>query len=393
MTSSDPFWPATSPTAVAFRADASRIIGNGHVMRCLTLAEAMRARGAAALFVCREHDGHLCDLITARGFAVHRLALRPPVAAHQEGPAHVAWLGGSWQDDAEGTRTALKMWDRIPDWLVVDHYALDDRWEGLLRPMASRLMAIDDLADRRHDCDLLLDQNLVAQMDTRYVPQLPPRCVALLGPGYALLQSKFAELHPSTRARTGPIKRLLISFGGADRNNLTARSLRAFLSLGRTDIDVDVVMPARLDVADAIRHLAAGHPHIHLHEPLPTLAALTAAADLAIGAAGASSWERLCLGVPALVVTLAENQMPIAKELDRRGLVKWLGEQTEVSEEVLANALRHEVGRGGDADWSRRCLEVVDGLGTGRVCAAMTVNTATELRPRRARPSDEALLL
>ena len=379
--------------SVLLRADASHAIGSGHVMRCLTLATALRERGAAARFVCREHDGHLCDLIQEQGFTVTRLPLRERIPSDHDGLAHAAWLGGSWQDDAEGTRAALEAWGRKPEWLVVDHYALDHRWEQALRSSVQRLMVIDDLADRTHDCDLILDQNLVAEMDTRYVDKVPEACGLLLGPGYALLQPRFAEIHPSTRVRTGPIKRVLISFGGADLNNLTERSLRVFLSLNRPDIEVDVVMPARPSVVDAIRQLASGNDHIHLHEFLPTLAGLTAAADLAIGAAGASSWERLCLGLPALIVTLADNQVPIASELNRRELVRWIGGHADVSEEVMARALRDQIERGADANWSRRCLETVDGLGAGRVCAAMTVTAATKLRLRPATPADQSLLL
>ncbi len=379
--------------SVVFRADASRTIGSGHVMRCLTLADALRDCGAAPLFVCREHDGHLCELIWERGFAVSRLPRRERLPIEMDGVAHAAWLDASWQDDAEGTQRAIDGWGITPEWLVVDHYALDHRWERTLRPAVGRIMAIDDLADRAHDCDLLLDQNFVSEMHSRYIGKTPAGCALLLGPDYALLQPIYAELRERAVPRRGPVRRLFVYFGAGDRADLTGRSLRAFLSLGRRDIAVDVVLSAGSPHEDEIRRQVEPWPNIHIHASLPTLAPLMAGADLAIGASGATSWERLCLGLPSIVITLAENQVAIAKELQERGLVRWLRQDSDVSDEALASSLCEEIEREVDANWSKRCLQAVDGRGVGRVCAAMTIATATRLHPRRATPADEALLL
>ena len=185
----------------------------------------------------------------------------------------------------------------------------------------------------------------------------------LLGPGYALLQPVYAELHDRIPPREGPVHRILISFGGADSENLTGRVLAAFLSLSRPDIDVDVVIPGSSPYASGIQDLVAGHANIHLHRNLPSLAPLMAKADLAIGAAGTTSWERLCLGLPALVVTLAENQRPIADGLHRQGLVRWLGHKDEVTEQSLRRALTELIEEGIDEEWSLRCRSTVDGKG------------------------------
>lgn len=360
------------PTSVVFRADASRVIGSGHVMRCMTLADALHDRGAAVLFVCREHDGHLCDVIRARGFAVSRLPLREHVPIDEDGLAHSAWLGGSWQDDAAGTRAAVEAWSRTPEWLVVDHYALDHRWQHTLRPLAGRLMVIDDLADRTHECDLLLDQNLVAQMDTRYADKVPQACGLLLGPGYALLQPIYAELRERTAPRHGPVRRLFVFFGAGDRQDLTGRSLRAFLSMGRLDIAVDVVLSPGSPHEDEIRRQFESWPNIHIHSGLPALAPLMAAADLAIGAGGATSWERLCLGLPSIVITLADNQIPIAKELQARGLVEWLGDSEHVTTADLASALHRWTVADLEPGRSENGMNVVTGLGTARIIDAMS---------------------
>jgi len=209
-------------------------------------------------------------------------------------------------------------------------------------------------------------------MQTRYAGKVPADCRLLLGPEYALLQPIYAELHDRIPPREGPVRHILISFGGSDRDNLTGRALAAFLSLNRPDIDVDVVISDSSPYASEIRTQVAGHANIHLHSNLPTLAPLMARADLAIGAAGTTSWERVCLGLPALVVTLAENQRPIADGLFRSGLVRWLGHKDEVSEQGIRQVLVELIEEGIDKEWSLRCRATVDGQGLTRIGDALT---------------------
>lgn len=339
---------------VVFRADASSKIGFGHVMRCLTLANVLRERAVEVSFVCCQHDGHLCELIEERGFSVSRLS---------------ASVTATQSEDAEQTRLAIEASGVKPDWLIVDHYGLDQRWESALRTTVERIMVIDDLADRRHDCDLLLDQNLVSQFQTRYTNKVPAACGFLLGPEYTLLQPAYLELHDRISPRKGPIQRLFIFFSGADVDNLTGRALAAFLSLNRRDVEVDVVVTNDSPHVAAIRQQVKGYNNIHLYSDLPTLATLMVKADLAIGAGGATNWERLCLGLPTLVVTLSENQRPIAKELQERGLIRWLGHHDEVDESAIGSAISELLQQDLNEDWSRQCLATIDGMGANRVCA------------------------
>lgn len=254
-------------------------------------------------------------------------------------------------------------------------------------------MVIDDLANRVHDCDLLLDQNLVAQMHARYTDKVPAACGLLLGPEYALLRPIYGELHDRIPLRGGPIGRIFVFFGGADSSNLTGRTLAAFIRLNRPDIEVDVVITPGGPHEKAIRGQAAGNANIHLYAALPTLASLMVKADLAIGAGGATNWERLCLGLPTLVVSLADNQRPICEELHRRDLIHWLGHQDEVDEAAIAQALETYIGRDLDEGWSRRCRATIDGHGAVRVCAALAVTADDDLRIRYATQGDEELLL
>ena len=359
---------------VVFRTDASRAIGTGHVMRCLSLAGVLVERGAEVSFICREHDGHLCDLIEERGFIVHRLPAPDKESEAETTPTHATWLGATWQEDADQTGAVIKVLGAKPNWLVVDHYALDSRWEHALRPLVGRILVIDDLADRAHDCDLLLDQNLVADMQAHYIGKVPEDCHLLLGPEYALLQPIYAELHDRIPPREGPVRRILISFGGADRDNLTGRVLAAFLSLNCPDIDVDVVISDSSPYAPGIRDQVAGHANIHLHGNLPTLAPLMARADLAIGAAGTTSWERLCLGLPTIVITIANNQRAIAHDLHSKRLICWIGHTDEVNLVLIQSSLSHVINSNLIFSWSSRCKISCDGLGIYRVSDLLTYN-------------------
>jgi UDP-2,4-diacetamido-2,4,6-trideoxy-beta-L-altropyranose hydrolase len=164
---------------IAFRVDANSQIGTGHFMRCLTLAVALKQCGAQIRFVSRDLPTYLRDMFVARDLDLVSLS-----SAEKEKPtrdlAHSHWLGASQAQDAKATIQALS--DNSWDWLIVDHYALDVRWESTLRKSTKQIMVIDDLADRQHNCDVLLDQNLYRDMQTRYSDKVPAHCRLLLGP-------------------------------------------------------------------------------------------------------------------------------------------------------------------------------------------------------------------
>lgn len=380
------------PSTIVFRVDSSTHIGSGHIVRCTTLARALRDRGLDCQFVCRELTGNLIDSIRDQGFAVislrHNVAMDTP--ADPSAPVNAAWLGTDWRTDADQTIEALK--EHAVDWLVVDHYALDARWEAALRPHAHKIMAIDDLADRTHDCDLLLDSSLLPDMDERYNGLVPTRCAKLVGPTWALLQPDYADLHPRTPPRLGPVQRILISFGGVDQHNATGMAVAAVLALQRDDIAVDVVISSRSPHAAAVRAQIKHSPNITIHDSVPCLAPMMLQADLALGAGGMTSWERCCLGLPAIVVTLADNQRFIAGELDGQGMVQWLGNVGNVTAHDMEQAVRVAVDSN-IVPWSRRCLALLDGQGTDRVASILALSACTPLCARPACLTDEALLL
>jgi UDP-2,4-diacetamido-2,4,6-trideoxy-beta-L-altropyranose hydrolase len=325
----------TRSLTIVFRVDASLSIGTGHVMRCLTLADALAADGAECHFLCREHPGHLIEAIRARGYPVHALPAIAPAAQEEETPplAHADWLGASWQDDARQSREALD--GLAPDWLVVDHYALDKRWELRVLPQGCRLLVIDDLADREHGADLLLDQNLGRQAYD-YAGLVPEHCTRLIGPRYALLRPEFARLRDASLARRASpkLKQLLITMGGVDKDNATGQVLEALTSCALPDdCRISVVMGGNAPWLGQVKAQAASMPWpTEVVVNVSDMAERMTQADLAIGAAGSTSWERCCLGLPTLMVVLAENQRIIAHALDKVGAAVALGSLPEISQ-------------------------------------------------------------
>jgi len=356
---------------VVIRSDASLSIGSGHVVRCLTLADGLRENGAYVEFVTRLHPGHSCDLIESHGVRVHRL---PEMNSHFEPEpslAHAAWLGTNWEVDCAQTMAAIQEGSREWDWLVVDHYALEFRWERQMRRASNRIMVIDDLADRTHDCDLLVDQNLVREFKTRYSGKTPRYSKLLLGPEFAILQRSYVDLRKRTPHRQDSIGEILIYFGGIDAEDWTGRALSAFLNLNRSDIVLHVVVGSSDSHERELRSRATGQDNVLFYRNLPSLASLMRRADLAIGATGTTTWERLCMGLPTLVVTLDDNQIAAAEELSRRGLIRWLGHKGEVDEDAIQRALSGMIAGGLNGQWSKDCRDSVDGQGMNRVISAM----------------------
>lgn len=356
---------------VVFRTDASRKIGSGHVMRCITLAKALQKKGADIHFISREHDGHLCAFIEQEGIHVFRL---PKISQEYLGDdlgGYASWLGCSWEQDAQESSNALQALSERADWLIVDHYALNEKWEKYCRRFVEKIMVIDDLANYPHDCSLLLNQNIFDRNSRAYQGKVPYYCDLVLGPNYALLQEEYAELHERASLREGAIKRIFVFFGGVDSANLTGRTLSALLNIDISTIEIDVVLGSS-NMRSVMRDDAIMRKgNIHFHSNLRSLSGLIMKADLAIGASGTTSWERLCLGLPAIVISVADNQREIARSLDDRCLARWLGDTAEVTEAMIGLAASNLIASGLRKDWSLRCLEVVDGLGSARIVARM----------------------
>lgn len=322
---------------VIIRVDASVDIGTGHVMRCLTLAERLQKDGAVVTFICRELPGNLCGFIESRGFKVRCLQgveKQPDVAGLYE-----KWLCVNAKRDAEETVGVLRNESGV-DWLVIDHYSIDKGWESRMRPFVKKIMVIDDLTNRGHDCDLLLNQSIFEESADRYNGLVPQGCKKLIGPKFALLRPEFAKARAQMKARDGRIKRIFVFFGGSDITNETMKALRAIRSLGLSDLYVDVVAGVANAHVKEIKEFCGAMPNAVFYGQTTEMAALMGMADLAIGAAGTTSWERCALGLPALVVVIAENQAEIAATLDAMGVIANLGAPQDASEEAIVSKIR-----------------------------------------------------
>jgi UDP-2,4-diacetamido-2,4,6-trideoxy-beta-L-altropyranose hydrolase len=329
---------------VVFRVDSSAAIGTGHLMRCLTLADELMRRGFRSLFVCRPFDGDLRAEISRRGHDLFSLA---PVKCLEMQPCeslYAKWLGTTWQDDAADTLRAIAVSGITPDWLVVDHYSLDIGWERILRPHVGRVMVIDDLANRSHDCDLLLDQNLFDRMNDRYSALVPADCRQLLGPQHALLRDEFRRVRAILKPRSGAIHRLLVFFGGVDHANLTMRTLQALVNLSDLSLAVDVVIGGANMHRHSLEQFARQLSNTTVHVQSTDMAGLMGSADLSIGAGGTTTWERAHLGLPSIVVVVADNQREITDAAARAGICRSLGWYEEVSAETITSAMREACG-------------------------------------------------
>ncbi|MCW5726962.1 MAG: UDP-2,4-diacetamido-2,4,6-trideoxy-beta-L-altropyranose hydrolase [Parvibaculum sp.] len=352
---------------VAFRADAALTIGTGHVMRCLTLARALALQGHNCRFVCRDLPGNLNRQIAAE-FSLSSLPPpHGPVPASP--PAHAAWAGVGWAQDAAETRTALQA---APiDWLVLDHYAFDARWQKTALPDGTKLMVIDDLADRPHACDLLLDQNLGHEPED-YEALVPAGTPCLTGPRYALLRPEFAAQRAQALAgRAGRgLRHLLISMGGVDTVDATLTILRALPGAPLPEnLEIAVIMGAQAPALEQVRALAGEMPwRTKVVVDVRDMAARMGQADLAIGAGGGTTWERCCLGLPSIIVQIAENQAGIAQALAKAGAALDPGPlHTPDFAHRLRAALADARDPGRMAALSENAAALCDGEGVGRV--------------------------
>ena len=354
---------------VAFRTDASNQIGTGHFMRCLTLAEELKKQGADIRFISRDLPAHLSDMLNTKSIELIPLSEDDLTATIDE-LAHASWLGINQAHDAKATVDAL--FGQVFDWIVVDHYALDIRWESIVRQHVKKIMVIDDLADRHHDCDILLDQNHYTDMQARYGHKVPEHCQLLLGPNYALLREEFRTLREQVKVRNGEVKKVLVFFGGVDLNNYTFQAIEALSEID-AGLQVDVVIGAQHPFKELIENACAKYGYIY-HVQTSCMAQLMCQADLAIGAGGSASWERCSLGLPSLLIALADNQIAIAKELSAVNACIFMGDGDKVNllnlkkwvTELIANPDRIRT-------ISESAFSIADGLGVLRVSNEMRI--------------------
>jgi UDP-2,4-diacetamido-2,4,6-trideoxy-beta-L-altropyranose hydrolase/UDP-4-amino-4,6-dideoxy-N-acetyl-beta-L-altrosamine N-acetyltransferase len=350
---------------VVFRVDSSLAIGTGHVMRCLTLAQMLKETGADVKFICRKHEGCLIGKIRSSGFIVHELEVFGEAEVDNR-LVHSHWLGVTQRQDADDCIGILKA--EKSNWLIVDHYALDEQWQKRLKPYYEKLMVIDDLADRKHQCDILLDQTFGRQQED-YLTLIHEYCKLLLGSKYALLRAEFAKWRSYSldRRNKSEFKQLLINMGGVDVDNVTENVLDELKMCNLPyDINITIVMGGSAPHLESVKSKAITLPYkIEVKVDVDNMAEIMANSDIAIGAAGSTTWERCCLGLPTIQIITAKNQLFSAETLARHNIVK-LAKEIKETTYLLESSF----------EWvksvSSSALEICDGMGSYKVFNKMT---------------------
>lgn len=314
---------------ILFIADAGPTIGGGHVMRSLTLARALEARGAECAFRSHPDGDAVLDVFAPDLFRF---------------------------EDDEGF-----------DALVFDHYALSAP-DHVAIARGRPTLVIDDLADRPLGADMVLDSGM-GRRASDYRGLVPEGCTLLLGPDHAPMRPDFVALRAQTlarRAEGGPVRRILVSLGLTDVGGFTLPAVQR-LSGAAT---IDVVVGSGAPSLPALTALADADPSVTLHVDTREMARLTALADIAIGGGGSSSWERCVLGLPTLLLVLAENQTEAAVALAEAGAVIALDAAAEFEAGFDAAAARLIAEDALRRRLSRAAAAVCDGLGADRVAEA-----------------------
>jgi len=355
---------AGAPATFLFRVDAGASLGGGHVMRCLTLADELKRRGGHCVFFTRYEALEIVPRLSRCGHEVNAV-----------------------KGDEEDLRRSMAQRKLHADWLVIDHYGLQAADETALRRFARRILVIDDLADRPHDCDLLVDATIGRTADS-YRGLVPPSARVLAGADYALLRPEFAAMRDAAltrRAQGLPARpRVLVSLGMTDVGAITARVVEA-LCAQRLDVALDVVVARAAPSMARLGALAAQHSNIRLHHDVANMAELMAACDLAIGAGGQTSLERCALGLPSLILVLADNQRFYAAALAERGAARI------VTAEHIAAALADLLTAPAQSkSMAEAALHLCDAKGAARIAELIS---ASPIMFRAALPADSALIL
>jgi UDP-2,4-diacetamido-2,4,6-trideoxy-beta-L-altropyranose hydrolase len=365
---------------VLFRADAGASIGVGHVMRCLALARRLQLLGCQCTFAMARLPGNLCEEVSGNGFGCWTWEAAP--VSFETGSVEYQLLDEEMTTEAYLANHASEF-----DWVVVDHYGLGALWEARIRErsIARRVFVIDDLADRAHVCEVLLDQN--PQLENRYTGLAERHARLLIGPEYALLRTEFYDPDAVAKRQfcdNGKL-RVLVTFGGADEDGVTSSAVQALVETGIALAEVVVVAGQRNRHASTLEKSChdAGYVFISTTD---RMASLMLKADICIGAGGVSMIERFALGLPAVVVPIAKNQRAGAMYAAQLGAVALVDTDSLHRVAAIGSAFAAlAVNTGKLTAISHVASSLCDGLGVQRVAAVMQ---QAALQFRRAEPAD-----
>ena len=351
-----------SPPTIVFRTDASLHIGTGHVMRCLTLATALQDRGFSCVFACRPFKGHLMGLIEQKGFAIVCLSSAGCTDFHAN--SYETWLGIDYESDAIETLSILA--NSQLAWLIVDHYGIDEKWERVVSKQCQQLIVIDDLLNRHHYCDILVDSSYGRKCD-EYSALVPADCRVYTGTSFCMLRPEFSHFRQKINPRDyqRQPRNILVTLGGVDIDNVTSQILQDLEAIRFIETLSVVVITGRTSPHfETIDQQARQSRHkVSVKHDVTNMAEHLIWADLCIGAVGSSVWERCCLGCPSIVTVLAANQREGAERLEKAGVLLSFSTaiRGDLSDQIqrMDSSMRESLSMNG--------MRLVDGLGVERV--------------------------
>ena len=346
-------------SSIFFRADASFEIGYGHIYRCLALADSLLLSGRLCTFICREFEGNLINLIQSKGHKVEVI----PILDYQNSNL---WLGASWSEDADIVKGIIK---GSAKFMVVDHYGIDYRWEGDFKDVVQEMIVIDDLADKKHDCKFLINQN-IGWNKKDYKNLVSPQTELFIGPKYALLRPEFKKYRKySIKRRDNPnLNNILISFGGVDKNNFSKKVLDHLKGINITNLSsIKVIIGKGNKHKNSLKKMCNDHiTPIEILEDVNNMAEIMSQTDLIIGAAGSSSWERCSLGIPSIIFIMADNQKIGAHALAKEGC-SILIKDNQTFKNSLNEALNYFLNTSNLKNSSNACKNMCDGDGVNTI--------------------------
>jgi len=339
---------------VVFRVDADEKVGTGHLMRCLTLANELRKYVQEVHFICRSSKLIISNLVQKHGFVLHKIDSNITLQ----------------EQDAQQTCDVIKTLKGKPAWLIIDHYGLGSSFESKTRPIVKNIMVLDDFANREHDCDMLLDQNIFAV--DRYKELVPMSCQQLIGTRYALLRNEFPLTRSQVNRDFTRLENILVNFGGGDDRGLIEKSVLAILMQNSNDIQCDVILGQANPNREYLIDFLAPYSNIKVFPHVNNIAELMMKADLAIGSGGSTIWERCCLGLPSIVVAVSDIEEQLATVCAEQNLISYLGRYEQISITDINQKIEYLLKNIGKLkQMSANGMNLVDGLGANSVVKAM----------------------
>ena len=335
---------------IFIRVDSSTKIGYGHFMRCMALADTLQ-KNFEINFITRSLEGSLISDIHDKGFGIFRFYSNSEKINEK--------------NDAQKTISLIKKHSGQKNILIIDNYQLSKKWETDVKPFVHKLIVIDDLSNRSHNCDLLIDQNLHTKVNGLYKGLIPSNCIKLIGPKFSMIRKEFRMMRKSVKSRTFPIKKILVSFGGSDTKNQTSVALNSIKKMNGK-INVDVVVGKANKCKKTLKIFCNKNKHFTYHEQIDNIAELMLSSDLSIGSSGSTTWERCCLGLPAIVSISSNDQRDIANSLSRKKCIINLGDVKKLKESSYINVITN-LKKNDLRNMSKNSMSLVDGNGTQRI--------------------------